>query len=168
MSLRPWALSRMVSPGLAEELKDFSSSKFAISLTRSDRMDARSLPIMIYGVLIVTGGSHATTEFYLHRPTGPPLAALILQDHLKLPDHGPKCWAGPLLTLLFYAAANLTSLSDACQSLPRRPLRRSGPVGLDRHLARLRRVAPPAQRRLGREFAPDLAADRNAWPATWS
>ena len=44
-------------------------------------------------------------------------AAVILQDHLGLPDHGPKCRAGPLLTLLFYAAARLTSLSDACQSL---------------------------------------------------
>jgi hypothetical protein len=27
-------------------------------------------------------------------------AAVILQDHLELPDHGPKCRAGPLLTLL--------------------------------------------------------------------
>jgi putative transposase len=44
-------------------------------------------------------------------------AAAILQHHLKLPDHGPKCRAGPLLTLLFYAAARLTSLSDACRSL---------------------------------------------------
>src|SRR4051812_22254917 len=44
-------------------------------------------------------------------------AASILQDHLKLPDHGPKCRAGPLLTLLFYAAARITSLSEACQSL---------------------------------------------------
>src|SRR3954470_14915547 len=48
-------------------------------------------------------------------------AAAILQDHLKLPDHGPKCRAGPLLTLLFYAAARLTSLSDACQSLLEAP-----------------------------------------------
>ena len=44
-------------------------------------------------------------------------AAAILQDHLKLPDHGPKCRAGPLLILLFYAAARRTSFSDACQSL---------------------------------------------------
>ena len=44
-------------------------------------------------------------------------AAAILQEHLKLPDHGPKCRSGPLLTLLFYAAARLTSLSDACKSL---------------------------------------------------
>src|SRR5213075_864641 len=41
----------------------------------------------------------------------------IVQDHLKLPDRGPKCRAGPLLTLLFYAAARITSLSDACKSL---------------------------------------------------
>ena len=32
-------------------------------------------------------------------------AAAILQNHLKLPDHGPQCRAGPLLT----------SLSQACQ-----------------------------------------------------
>ena len=44
-------------------------------------------------------------------------AAAILQHHLRLPDHGPKCRAGPLLTLLFYAAARLTSLSDACRCL---------------------------------------------------
>src|SRR5882724_1213693 len=44
-------------------------------------------------------------------------AAAILQDHLQLPDHGPKCRAGPLLTLLCYAAALLTSLSQACQCL---------------------------------------------------
>src|SRR5262245_66501463 len=44
-------------------------------------------------------------------------AAAILQDHLQLPDQGPKCRAGPLLTLLFYAAALLTSLSHACQCL---------------------------------------------------
>jgi putative transposase len=48
-------------------------------------------------------------------------ATTILQDHLKLPDHGPKCRAGPLLTLLFYAAARLTSLSDACRSLREAP-----------------------------------------------
>src|ERR1700745_4075301 len=48
-------------------------------------------------------------------------AAAILQDQLQLPDHGPKCRAGPLLTLLFYAAARLTSLSDACQSLLEAP-----------------------------------------------
>src|SRR6516164_11568597 len=44
-------------------------------------------------------------------------ATALLQTHLKLHDHGPKCRAGLLLTLLFYAAARITSLSDACKRL---------------------------------------------------
>lgn len=44
-------------------------------------------------------------------------AAAVLQTHLKLHDHGPKCRAGLLLTLLFYAAARITSVSDACKRL---------------------------------------------------
>jgi hypothetical protein len=48
-------------------------------------------------------------------------AATVLQDHLKLGDHGPKCRAGLLMTLLLYAAARVTSLSDACKSLRRAP-----------------------------------------------
>src|SRR5205814_4208533 len=56
------------------------------------------------------------TARHVHR-----CAASILQDHLKLPDHGPKCRAGPLLTLLFYAAARITSLSDVCKSLRNAP-----------------------------------------------
>src|SRR5205814_3571969 len=56
------------------------------------------------------------TARHVHR-----CAAAILQDHLQLPDHGPKCRAGPLLTLLFYAAARITSLSDAFQSLLEAP-----------------------------------------------
>src|SRR3954452_25387674 len=50
------------------------------------------------------------TARHVHR-----CAAAVLQEHLKLPDHRPKCRAGPLLTLLFYAAARITSLSDACK-----------------------------------------------------
>src|SRR5436305_5101169 len=56
--------------------------------------------------------SFTLTGRHVHR-----CAATILQDHLKLPDHGPKCRAGPLLTLLFYAAARITSLSDVCKAL---------------------------------------------------
>jgi hypothetical protein len=44
-------------------------------------------------------------------------AASILQHHLKFRDHGPKCRASLLVTLLVYAAARITSLSDACKSL---------------------------------------------------
>jgi hypothetical protein len=48
-------------------------------------------------------------------------AAAILQDHLRLPDHGPKCRAGPLLTLLGYAAARIASLSQPARACATRP-----------------------------------------------
>jgi hypothetical protein len=35
-------------------------------------------------------------------------AASLLQTHLKLQDHGPKCHASMLVTLLFYAAARIS------------------------------------------------------------
>src|ERR1700757_2259644 len=79
-------------------------------------------------------------------------AAAILQHHLRLPDHGPKCRAGPLLTLLFYAAARITSLSDACKRL------RDAPSDEAARLALL--ATPPhfaeTQRRLNRALAGDL------------
>ena len=87
-------------------------------------------------------------------------AAVVLQDHLKLGDHGPKCRASLLFTLLLYAAARITSLSDACKTL-RRPLRRGRTLGPHRHLARFCRIAPPAQRRLGRQLAQNLAPQSN-------
>ena len=48
-------------------------------------------------------------------------AAGLCQRALRLKDHGPKCTAVTLLTLLFYAAARLTSLASACGSLSRAP-----------------------------------------------
>src|SRR5438270_12207146 len=81
-------------------------------------------------------------------------AAAILQDHLKLPDHGPKCRAGPLLTLLFYAAARLTSLSDACQCLRDAPSDVAARLPLIATLpdfaGLLRRLHPPSARDLAR------------------
>ena len=44
-------------------------------------------------------------------------AAHLCHQHLRLRDHGPTCTAGVLLTVLFYAAARLTSLSAACKAL---------------------------------------------------
>src|SRR5246127_2794726 len=79
-------------------------------------------------------------------------AAAILQDHLQLPDHGPKCRAGPLLTLLFYAAALLTSLSDACKSLRDAPSDEAARLAL---LATLPDFAA-LQRRLNAALAGDL------------
>jgi putative transposase len=44
-------------------------------------------------------------------------AARLCQRHLGLHDHGPKCTALNLLTVLFYAAARLISRAAACASL---------------------------------------------------
>jgi hypothetical protein len=41
----------------------------------------------------------------------------VCQQHLKLQGHGPKCTAGTLLGVLFYAAARLISLAAACAAL---------------------------------------------------
>jgi hypothetical protein len=79
-------------------------------------------------------------------------AAAILQDHLKLPDHGPKCRAGPLLTLLFYAAARITSLSDACKCLRDAPSDEAARLAL---IATLPDFAE-LQRRLAAALAGDL------------
>jgi hypothetical protein len=48
-------------------------------------------------------------------------AAALCQKHLRLKDHGPKCTALTLLTLLFYAAARTASLAAACGSLSQAP-----------------------------------------------
>lgn len=48
-------------------------------------------------------------------------AAQLCQHHLKLSDHGPKCTAGLLLTVLCYAAARIGSLSAACKALREAP-----------------------------------------------
>ena len=59
----------------------------------------------------------ARKNFTLTAPQVHRCAAVVLQDHLKLGDHGPKCRASLLFTLLLYAAARITSLSDACKAL---------------------------------------------------
>lgn len=48
-------------------------------------------------------------------------AAQLCQHHLQLRDHGPKCTAGRMLTVLCYAAARLASLSAACKALVQAP-----------------------------------------------
>jgi hypothetical protein len=57
-------------------------------------------------------------------------ASSLLQTHLKLRDHGPKCHASMLVTLLFYAAARITSLSDACKRLRDAPSDEAARVAL--------------------------------------
>ena len=48
-------------------------------------------------------------------------AAQLCQHHLQLRDHGPKCTAGMLFTLLCYAAARIGSLAAACKALRAAP-----------------------------------------------
>src|SRR6516165_2070104 len=48
-------------------------------------------------------------------------AQLLCQKHLRLHDHGPKCTAGILWAILFYAASRVASLAAACASLRRAP-----------------------------------------------
>src|SRR5512140_1196296 len=79
-------------------------------------------------------------------------ATALLQTHLKLHDHGPKCRAGLLLTLLFYAAARITSLSDACKRLRDAPSDEAARLAL---LATLPDFAE-TQRPLNRALAGDL------------
>jgi DDE family transposase len=48
-------------------------------------------------------------------------AARLCQRYLGLRDHGPKCTAVTLLTVLFYAAARIASLAAACKALVQAP-----------------------------------------------
>lgn len=48
-------------------------------------------------------------------------ASAVLQDSIRLKDHGPKCSAALLWQILLYAAARITSVFDACQRLSRAP-----------------------------------------------
>ena len=111
-------------------------------------MDTGSLPIMTYG------GRHyrrepCAREFYPHRPASPSLR----RHDPSGPSPAPRPWT----QMPRRAAADLVVLCRrpphlALGCLPvlaRRPFRRGGPLGPDRHPARLRRVAPPAQRRPG-------------------
>src|SRR5271166_1451388 len=142
---------------------------------RSNEMDTGTLSIMTYGA-VITGGSHAPREFYPHRPAGPPLRCFDPSGPSETP--GPRTQVPgrpPAHPVVLCRRPHYLALG--CLPVPARcPVRRGGPVGLDRHPARLRRVAAPAQRRPGRELAPALApsaatpgrrsgTDPLSWPA---
>jgi Transposase DDE domain len=48
-------------------------------------------------------------------------AQTLCQKHLRLADHGPKCTAGMLWAVLFYAACRISSIAAACKALLRAP-----------------------------------------------
>src|SRR3954452_16626665 len=63
------------------------------------------------------GGAMRPRNYTLPSPQVHRSGARALPDPLPPPAHRPQCRAGPLLTLLFYAAALLISLSQACRCL---------------------------------------------------
>jgi hypothetical protein len=76
----------------------------------------------------------------------------VLQKHLRLKDHGPKCRSGILWTILLYAAARIVSLAAACAALRNAP---SDTAVHDALLAGLPKFAE-LQRRLNRALQGDL------------
>src|SRR5690242_5040526 len=79
-------------------------------------------------------------------------AAGLCQRWLCLRDHGPKCTAVTLLTVLFYAAARITSLAAACKALVQAPGYQATHDALLATLPAIREL----QRRLNRALQGDL------------
>src|SRR5713101_3574513 len=79
-------------------------------------------------------------------------AQLLCQKHLRLQDHGPKCTAGILWTVLCYAACRISSLAAACAALRDAP---SDTAVHDALLATLPELAE-LQRRVNRALQGDL------------
>jgi Transposase DDE domain len=79
-------------------------------------------------------------------------AQLLCQRQLRLQDHGPKCTAGMLWAVLFYAASRIASLAAACRSL------RQAPCDTAVHDALLATLPETAelQRRVNRALQGDL------------
>jgi hypothetical protein len=93
-----------------------------------------------------------TTHFTVTPGTVQAHAQFVLQKHLRLKDHGPKCTAGVLWTVLLYAAARIASLAAACAAL------RHAPSDTAAHEALLAGLPAYAelQRRLNRALQGDL------------
>jgi hypothetical protein len=79
-------------------------------------------------------------------------AQLLCQQHLRLKDHGPKCTAGMLWTILCYAACRISSIAAACATLRDAP---SDTAVHDALLATLPALAE-LQRRVNRALQGDL------------
>jgi len=59
---------------------------------------------------------YTITRHAVHR-----YAEQLCQRHLRFQDHGPKCKAGVLWAVLFWAASRISSLAAACASLRQAP-----------------------------------------------
>ncbi len=79
-------------------------------------------------------------------------AASLIQRYVKVKDFGKRCTSSVIITVLFYAAARITSISDACARLTRAPSDETFRQAL---LATLPQWAE-LQRRLNRALSGDL------------
>jgi DDE family transposase len=79
-------------------------------------------------------------------------AAAVCQQHIRFKDHGPKCLASVLWSVLFYAAARICSLAAACAALTEAPC---DSAAHDALLATLPAFAE-LQRRINRALQGDL------------
>jgi hypothetical protein len=79
-------------------------------------------------------------------------AQTLCQKHLRLHGHGPKCTAGRLWAILFYAASRIASVAAACKAL------RDAPSDTAAHDALLATLPDSAelQRRVNRALQADL------------
>jgi len=74
-----------------------------------------------YEVIITEGPTRSRTKYTITSREVHDRAASTLQRHIQLTDHGPKCRASLLITILLYAASRITSVFDACQRLAGAP-----------------------------------------------
>ncbi len=93
-----------------------------------------------------SGTKYSITSREVHDRT-----ASTLQEHIQLTDHGRKCTASLLITILLYAASRITSIFDACQRLARAPS--------DQALRDALRATLPPIHELERRLNAGLAAD---------
>ena len=56
-------------------------------------------------------------QYTITRRTVHVYAEYLCQRYIRLKDHGPKCKAGVLWAVLFWAASRISSLAAACATL---------------------------------------------------
>ena len=137
-------------------------------------MDTGSRPIMTYGEPPITGGSQRPKNFALTAPQVHRCTAVVLQDHLNSATTDPS--AGPVCCSPCCFTRPLGSLRSPILQGPATPPPTRPHAWPSSPLCPFCRIPAPAQRRLGRQLAQDLASqpaahgrrsgpDPLSWPA---
>src|SRR3990170_9137289 len=72
-------------------------------------------------VIITEGPMRSRTKYNIRSREVHDHTAGTIQKHVGLADHGPKCTASVVISILLYAASRITSVFDACQRLAAAP-----------------------------------------------